>query len=126
MSEEDCLAVWTWLQLMEPGFVVACCPPDLLAAGSLRAAVGDGPAMAEHAWERQPADAPPIAFFSGLTGEEQVALMEGWQEHTGLQEPAFASGAHAADQGIRRGREALVCRVLHRHSKQAPDTAWYL
>ncbi|KAI3424265.1 hypothetical protein D9Q98_009619 [Chlorella vulgaris] len=117
MSEEDCLAVWTWLQLMEPGFVVACCPPGLLAAGSLRAAVGDGPAMAEHAWEQQPADAPPIAFFSGLTGEEQVALMEGWREHTGLQEPAFAS---VTPTTLDKQLCALLADIVRAQAQQAP------
>lgn len=36
-----------------------------------------------------------MAFFSGISGEEQVALMEAWSDCTGLDAPAFASGARA-------------------------------
>lgn len=97
MSERDCQAVQCWFQQMDPQFVVSCCPSALLASGTLRQALeGDGSngaSLPEWPWEQQPADAPPVAFFSGMSGEEQVALMEGWTEHTGLQAPAFASGA---------------------------------
>lgn len=100
MGEDECAAVASWFHSMEPGFVVACCPAALLAQGSLRQALGgEGaggpppPALPQWAWEAQPRDAPPVAFFSGMSGEEQVGLMEAWGEHTGLQAPAFASGA---------------------------------
>ena len=118
LGEEDVAAVRRWLQLMEPGFVVRCCPaaalsqaadsgghrtgPLLLRQALLGEAAADGDAaltaatLHEHPWEAQPGDAPPVAFFSGMSGEETVAVMEGWAEHTGLAAaPAFASVTNA-------------------------------
>lgn len=98
MGDQDEAAVRGWFQQMEPGFVVSCCPAAVMASGTLRQALGGSaalPALPERPWEQQPADAPPVAFFSGMAGEEQVAVMEGWAEHTGLQAPAFAAGAHS-------------------------------
>lgn len=95
LPQADCGAVQAWFGQMEPGFVVSPCPAALVAGGTLREAVGGAPdaaALPARAWELPPAGTPPVAFFSGLSGEEQVALMEGWTEHTGLEAPAFASG----------------------------------
>lgn len=43
-------------------------------------------------WSPCAAGTPPVAFFSGISGQEQVALMEAWADCTGLESPAFASG----------------------------------
>ncbi|PRW61570.1 Vacuolar acid trehalase [Chlorella sorokiniana] len=93
-SELDCAAVQAWFRQMEPGFVVAPCPAALLASGTLGDALGSGVAAAaipQQPWEALPAGTPPVAFFSGISGQEQVALMEAWNDCTGLDAPAFAS-----------------------------------
>ncbi|KAI7845953.1 hypothetical protein COHA_000499 [Chlorella ohadii] len=80
---------------MEPGFVVAPCSAALLSSGMLSDALGSadgsGAAIPERSWEALPAGTPPVAFFSGISGQEQVALMEAWADCTGLDAPAFAS-----------------------------------
>ena len=96
MDDKDCAAVQRWFEQMEAGCVVSCCPAALLADGTLRQAVQDGDVLPERPWQQHPPETPPIAFFSGMSGEEQVALIEGWAEHTGLEAPAFASGEPAA------------------------------
>ena len=89
-------------QAMEPGFSVSPCPTALLEGGTLRAALlgnagaaGDGSGeaaldggriVAEHAWESPPAWAPSLVFFSGMGGQEVLAVIEHWGECTG--EPA--------------------------------------
>lgn len=92
MDADDCAAVQRWFDAMEPGLVASCCPAALLADGTLGQAVGEGAALQRRPWERQPAGAPPLVFLSGMSGGEQVALIEAWAEHTGLQAPAFAAG----------------------------------
>lgn len=121
MSERDCQAVQCWFQQMDPQFVVSCCPSALLASGTLRQALeGDGSngaSLPEWPWEQQPADAPPVAFFSGMSGEEQVALMEGWTEHTGLQAPAFASVTSTIlDKQLR----SLLADIMRAQAQQPP------
>lgn len=115
MSQADCCAVQAWFERMEPGFVVSPCPAGLLAAGTLLEAVGgaaDAAALPARPWEAPPPEAPPVAFFSGLSGEEQVALMEGWGEHTGLEAPAFASGkAPGLAAGHRAGHKRQDARL---------------
>ena len=117
MDEADCAAVADWFRSMEPGFVVSPCPAALLTApgATLRQAVegsggsgGSGGATADAAalpareWKAPPGDAPPVAFFSGMSGEEQVAVMEGWAENTGVEAPAFAAGARMGGAGSSR------------------------
>lgn len=110
LGADDCAAVQAWFDAMEPGLVASCCPPALLAGGTLSQAVGEGAALPRRPWEQQPADAPPVVFFSGMSGEEQVALIQAWAEHTGLQAPAFAAGEFhgagctARTRGTRVGR----------------------
>ncbi|KAL4424134.1 hypothetical protein ABPG75_001435 [Micractinium tetrahymenae] len=120
MGEAGCSAVQAWFGQMEPGFVVSPCPATLLAAGTLRQAIGgtaEATALPARAWEAPPADAPPVAFFSGLSGEEQVALMEGWSEHTGLDAPAFASVTPAIlDKPLSR----LLADIVRAQAQQPP------
>lgn len=103
-SQQDAAAVQQRLDAIEPGFVAAPCPAALLGDGTLGGALGGGAAVPQHAWEAAPAGTPPVAFFSGMSGEEQVALMEAWGEATGLDAvPAFASGA--VGRGTRQQRQ---------------------
>lgn len=69
-SEQECAAVQSWFQRMEPGFVVTPCPAALLASGTLGDALGsaDGgdacgaaAALPERPWE-----APPAGERAGL------------------------------------------------------------
>lgn len=100
LGEADFQAVAAWFQEMEEGFPVACCPAALLADGSaatLRQALGGSgrelpAALPAAAWEAQPDDAPAVALFSGMSGGEQVAVMEAWSDCTGLPAPTFGSG----------------------------------
>ncbi|KAL4438519.1 hypothetical protein ABPG77_000167 [Micractinium sp. CCAP 211/92] len=120
MSQEDCGAVQAWFDQMEPGFIVSPCPSPLPATGTLREAIGgalDAAALPARPWEAAPAGTPPVAFFSGLSGEEQVALMEGWSEHTGLELPAFASVTPAIlDKPLSR----LLSDIVRAQAQQPP------
>ncbi|PSC74570.1 hypothetical protein C2E20_2336 [Micractinium conductrix] len=132
MDEADCAAVADWFRSMEPGFVVSPCPAALLTApgATLRQAVegsggsgGSGGATADAAalpareWKAPPGDAPPVAFFSGMSGEEQVAVMEGWAENTGVEAPAFAAVTPTIlDKPLSR----LLADIVRAQAQQAP------
>lgn len=125
-SEQECAAVQSWFQRMEPGFVVTPCPAALLASGTLGDALGsaDGgdaggaaAALPERHWEAPLAGTPPVAFFSGVSGEEQVALMEAWSDCTGLDAPAFAS---ATPSILSKPLARLLMDIVRAQAQAAP------
>lgn len=109
----------SWLAGIEPGFVVAHCPAAALADGStatLRQALGVGPAseaqqggqaggaarLPEQGWEAAPGWVPPMVFFSGMSGEEVVGLLEVWEQYTGGREHTTVPVPHWLDPSVAR------------------------
>lgn len=96
ICERDGEAIRSWLQNMEPGFVVSHASTDDFQKSSLEAALGGAAAstagqVTAKQWQPAPFGTPPVCFFSGMRGEEVVAIVENFEEFTGLKPPAFAS-----------------------------------
>ena len=108
---------------MEPGFVVSHASTDDFQKSSLEAALGGAAAstagqVTAKQWQPAPFGTPPVCFFSGMRGEEVVAIVENFEEFTGKLR------AGPADPWAGAGR-AAGCAARRRHhyaSAEAPAT----
>lgn len=89
----EAVRVKAWLAQVEATLPVIACDESALANKTLGQALelfteSSAEAVADVAVS---GDSPQVAIFSGLRGEEAEALVECWEEYTGLPQPCFAS-----------------------------------
>lgn len=90
--EEEAASLQSWLGEMEPGFAVNCATDEGMRQSVQEAVYSpDGSEVRRVTWQQTFTLSPRICIFSGLSGHEQIAIIEAWGAFAGCPTPIFAS-----------------------------------